>query len=95
MHTTHKLLRCFRIVVLLILTFLLLLQDHQYETVSGFVCENFGYIPTIGECIVVVLEKKNEDNDAPNTDHQDQKETFKLEVINLLLSGIHHLRQSL
>ncbi|XP_057432553.1 DUF21 domain-containing protein At1g55930, chloroplastic-like [Lotus japonicus] len=57
-------------------------EDHQYETVSGFVCENFGYIPKIGEIIEVPLERKNEDdNDAPIADHQDQKETFKLEIL--------------
>ncbi|XP_057433044.1 DUF21 domain-containing protein At1g55930, chloroplastic-like [Lotus japonicus] len=57
-------------------------KDHQYETVSGFVCENLGYIPKIGEIIEVALERKNEDdNDAPNADHQDQKETFKLEIL--------------
>ncbi|XP_057433514.1 putative DUF21 domain-containing protein At3g13070, chloroplastic [Lotus japonicus] len=57
-------------------------EDHQYETVSGFVCENFGYIPKIGEIIEVALERKNEDdNDAPIADHQDQKETFKLEIL--------------
>ena len=54
------------------------MQDHQYETiyVLGFVYETFGYIPTVGEYIEVVLERKNEVNDASNTGHQDQKETF-------------------
>jgi Mg2+/Co2+ transporter CorC len=59
-------------------------QGHQYETVSGFICEAFGYIPRTGESIKVVLEKANqEENDESKSDHQDQKEKhqiFKLEV---------------
>ncbi|KAL6009618.1 DUF21 domain-containing protein, chloroplastic [Asimina triloba] len=63
-------------------------EGHQYETVSGFVCESFGYIPRTGESIKVVLEKANrEENheygDSEN-DHQDQEErhqTFKLEIL--------------
>ncbi|KAK7276923.1 hypothetical protein RIF29_18072 [Crotalaria pallida] len=60
-------------------------EGHQYETVSGFVCEAFGYIPRTGECIKVVLEREDEDeDDESNTDHQDQKEKhhiFKLEIL--------------
>lgn len=67
-------------------------QGHQYETVSGFVCEAFGYIPRTGECIKVVLEREDEDdNNESSADQQDQKQknqTFKLEVINLLPSKI-------
>ncbi|TKY46993.1 DUF21 domain-containing protein [Spatholobus suberectus] len=66
-------------------------KGHQYETVSGFVCEIFGYIPKTDESIQPVLEKKNEDdNDASNADHNNQKETFKLKVIKLSLSGLHY-----
>ncbi|XVF03685.1 hypothetical protein REPUB_Repub05bG0014800 [Reevesia pubescens] len=45
-------------------------EEHQYETVSGFVCEAFGYIPRTGESIKVVLEKENEeeDNEIPKLD---------------------------
>ncbi|KAD5318209.1 hypothetical protein E3N88_18155 [Mikania micrantha] len=64
---------------------LMLPEDHQYETVSGFICEAFGYIPRTGESIKVVLKKANgEDNDDENkqeTDGQDQKDrsqTFKI-----------------
>ncbi|XP_019175592.1 PREDICTED: DUF21 domain-containing protein At1g55930, chloroplastic-like [Ipomoea nil] len=32
-----------------------MLEDHQYETVSSFVCEAFGYIPRTGESIKVIL----------------------------------------
>ncbi|KAJ1392537.1 Transporter-associated domain [Sesbania bispinosa] len=60
-------------------------KGHQYETVSGFVCEAFGYIPRTGESIKVVLEREDEDdNDESNADHQDQKEKnqiFKLEIL--------------
>ncbi|TKY57379.1 DUF21 domain-containing protein [Spatholobus suberectus] len=64
-------------------------EGHQYETVSGFVCEAFGYIPRTGECIKVVLEREDEDdNNESNADQQDQKvknQIFKLEVISRLL----------
>ncbi|XP_061375637.1 putative DUF21 domain-containing protein At3g13070, chloroplastic [Gastrolobium bilobum] len=62
-------------------------EGHQYETVSGFVCEAFGYIPRTGECIKVVLEREDEDDDDNNesdADHQDQKQKnqiFKLEIL--------------
>ncbi|KAK3009968.1 hypothetical protein RJ639_012360, partial [Escallonia herrerae] len=62
-------------------------EDHQYETVSGFICEAFGYIPRTGETINVVLEKDNrEEHDEyteAESDHQELKEknqTFKLEL---------------
>lgn len=62
----------------------MVVQGYQYETVSGFVCAAFGYIPRTGESIKVVLEKENrEENDESKSDHQDQKEKFqifKLEV---------------
>ncbi|KAL8209119.1 hypothetical protein R6Q57_008531 [Mikania cordata] len=67
---------------------LMLPEDHQYETVSGFICEAFGYIPRTGESIKVVLKKENgEDNDDENkqeTDGQDQKDrsqTFKIGIL--------------
>jgi CBS domain containing-hemolysin-like protein len=62
-------------------------QGHQYETVSGFVCEAFGYIPKTGESVTVVLEKENwEENDEQDEgkhERQDQKEKhqiYRLEV---------------
>ncbi|PPR89376.1 hypothetical protein GOBAR_AA31304 [Gossypium barbadense] len=62
-------------------------DEHQYETVSGFVCEAFGYIPRTGESIKVVLEKGNEEEDDENaeagSDQQDMKEShqiYKLEA---------------
>ncbi|XP_071736266.1 putative DUF21 domain-containing protein At3g13070, chloroplastic [Rutidosis leptorrhynchoides] len=70
---------------------IILPEDHQYETVSGFICEAFGYIPRTGESIKVVLKKANkEDNDDDDdeskqeTSDQDYKETsqtFKLGIL--------------
>ncbi|KAK8519843.1 hypothetical protein V6N13_031678 [Hibiscus sabdariffa] len=63
-------------------------EEHQYETVSGFVCEAFGYIPRTGESVKVVLEKGEEEEDDENSetgsDNQDLKErhqTYKLEIL--------------
>lgn len=60
-------------------------EGHQYETVSGFVCEAFGYIPRTGESIKLVLERDDEDDDDDtNGDHQEPKEKkhiFKLEIL--------------
>ncbi|KAH1083797.1 hypothetical protein J1N35_023558 [Gossypium stocksii] len=63
-------------------------EEHQYETVSGFVCEAFGYIPRTGECVKVELERGNqeeedEDSEAAS-DRQDLKERrqiYKLEIL--------------
>ncbi|GMI83662.1 hypothetical protein like AT1G55930 [Hibiscus trionum] len=62
-------------------------EEHQYETVSGFVCEAFGYIPRTGESVKVVLERGNEEEGDENSeaasDRQDLKEKhqiYKLEV---------------
>lgn len=63
------------------------MQEHQYETVSGFICEAFGYIPKIGESMKVVLEKANFENgdeyinvESDRQDHQTRQQIFKLEV---------------
>ncbi|ESW14381.1 hypothetical protein PHAVU_008G276000 [Phaseolus vulgaris] len=60
-------------------------EGHQYETVSGFVCAAFGYIPRTGEFIKVVLEREDEDdNNEASAEQQDQKEKnqiFKLEIL--------------
>lgn len=54
------------------------LQGHQYETVSGFICEAFGYIPRTGETIKVVLEKEiEEDNDEHSEDESDHRQHVK------------------
>ncbi|CAB4308537.1 unnamed protein product [Prunus armeniaca] len=50
-------------------------EGHQYETVSGFICEAFGYIPRTGESIKVVLEKEIEEEiDESKSDNQDKKD---------------------
>ncbi|KAL6205380.1 hypothetical protein ACLB2K_022640 [Fragaria x ananassa] len=60
-------------------------EGHQYETVSGFICEAFGYIPRTGESIKVVLEKEiEEENDESKSEKQEKKEKhqiFKLEIL--------------
>lgn len=63
-------------------------EGHQYETVSGFVCEAFGYIPRTGENVTIVLEKeqweKADEQDEGKPDRQDQKEKhliYKLEIL--------------
>ncbi|GLU23887.1 hypothetical protein SLE2022_398630 [Rubroshorea leprosula] len=63
-------------------------EGHQYETVSGFVCEVFGYIPRTGESVKVVLERDNreddDEHDEVGSDHQDVKERhqiYKLEIL--------------
>ncbi|KAL5548566.1 hypothetical protein UlMin_003797 [Ulmus minor] len=61
-------------------------EGHQYETVSGFICEAFGYIPRTGESIKVVLEKEEEEEESEESqsDRQEKKEThqiFKLEIL--------------
>ncbi|CAN6557721.1 unnamed protein product [Malus baccata var. baccata] len=60
-------------------------EGHQYETVSGFICEAFGYIPRTGESIKVVLENENEEEiEESKSENQDKKEKhqiFKLEIL--------------
>ncbi|XP_059284712.1 putative DUF21 domain-containing protein At3g13070, chloroplastic isoform X1 [Lycium ferocissimum] len=63
-------------------------EDHQYETVSGFVCEAFGYIPRTGETIKVILERGNEDEDnnyngteSDRADQNEKNQIFKLEIL--------------
>lgn len=67
------------------------LQAHQYETVSGFICEAFGYIPRTGDSINIELEKakreKNSDYSEEESEPYDEKIThqaFKLEVSTFL-----------
>ncbi|KAI4374806.1 hypothetical protein MLD38_012757 [Melastoma candidum] len=65
-------------------------EGHQYETVSGFVCEAFGYIPRTGESIRVMLERDNREEQDEYTEaegeRKDQKENdrhqlFRLEIL--------------
>lgn len=63
-------------------------EDYQYETVSGFVCEAFGYIPRTGETIKLILERGNEDEDnnyngaeSDRADQNEKNQTFKLEIL--------------
>ncbi|KAG4166475.1 hypothetical protein ERO13_A13G134601v2 [Gossypium hirsutum] len=62
-------------------------KEHQYETVSGFVCEAFGYIPRTGESIKVVLEKEDEEDDEDSeagSDHHDSKERHQIYKLKIL-----------
>nr|XP_043620822.1 putative DUF21 domain-containing protein At3g13070, chloroplastic [Erigeron canadensis] len=64
-------------------------EDHQYETVSGFICEAFGYIPRTGESIKVFLKKAKEDDDdnderkqeTKGYEQKDTSQTFKLGIL--------------
>ncbi|KAF6149585.1 hypothetical protein GIB67_011194 [Kingdonia uniflora] len=64
-------------------------EGHQYETVSGFICEAFGYIPRTGESIKVLLDKANQEENDDYTDEQSDRQhkkeekhqMFKLEIL--------------
>ncbi|KAI3769185.1 hypothetical protein L6452_00285 [Arctium lappa] len=63
-------------------------EGHQYETVSGFVCEAFGYIPKTGESIKVVLEKEEEheeytedQGDRQNQNQKEKNQIFQIEIL--------------
>ncbi|KAJ6851614.1 putative DUF21 domain-containing protein, chloroplastic [Iris pallida] len=63
-------------------------EGHQYETVSGFICESFGYIPKEGAKMVVLLDKANQeenneytDTESDNQDEKERHQTFELEVL--------------
>ncbi|KAL8150685.1 hypothetical protein V2J09_020493 [Rumex salicifolius] len=63
-------------------------EDHQYETVSGFVCEAFGYIPRTGESIRVLLERDNkEENDETESEHQDPKDKVQAYTLEILAAN--------
>ncbi|GAB4846013.1 DUF21 domain-containing protein At1g55930, chloroplastic [Ancistrocladus abbreviatus] len=73
-------------------------EGHQYETVSGFVCEAFGHIPRTGESIKVVLAKGNEEecdeyteaesdrSKNKESDRRDQKENFQIFILEMFPS---------
>ncbi|XP_023525513.1 putative DUF21 domain-containing protein At3g13070, chloroplastic [Cucurbita pepo subsp. pepo] len=59
-------------------------EGHQYETVSGFVCEAFGYIPRTGESVKVVLEKEDEEAEESNSENKNKKQKrliFNIEIL--------------
>ncbi|CAK9308683.1 unnamed protein product [Citrullus colocynthis] len=59
-------------------------EGHQYETVSGFVCEAFGYIPRTGESVKVILEKEDDEEEESNPENKNQKERhliFNIEIL--------------
>eukprot|EP00249_Psilotum_nudum_P021005 c27930_g1_i1 orf=308-2929(+) len=62
---------------------------YHYETVSGFVCETFGYIPRTGENIIVMLEKSDPEDGSDfregeadyQEDHKEKYQRYRLEVL--------------
>ncbi|GLJ15564.1 hypothetical protein SUGI_0255750 [Cryptomeria japonica] len=62
---------------------------YQYETVSGFVCRAFGYIPRTGQSIDIVLQKESveesEDFGESGADHHEEQreknKKYKLEIL--------------
>ncbi|GLT40080.1 hypothetical protein SLA2020_142380 [Shorea laevis] len=66
-------------------------NEHQYETVSGFVCKVFGYIPRAGESIKVVLKRDNRDDDDKHdedgSNHQDLKERHQIYRLKILAAN--------
>eukprot|EP01018_Ginkgo_biloba_P003194 Gb_13220 [translate_table: standard] len=62
---------------------------YHYETVSGFVCESFGYIPRTGESVKIVLQKADQEESTDfgegGDDHQQDRgekfRKFKLEIL--------------
>ncbi|CAM6099175.1 unnamed protein product [Calypogeia fissa] len=62
---------------------------YRYETVSGFVCEAFGYIPRTGESIDIILKKADaedasdrRDNETDNQeDNREKIQNYRLEIL--------------
>lgn len=74
------------------------LQGHQYETVSGFVCASFGYIPEEGAKMLVILEKdyrdENDEYQEEGSDRQDDREktqAYELEVITTIAQTVLYI----
>ncbi|KAI5078755.1 hypothetical protein GOP47_0006426 [Adiantum capillus-veneris] len=58
---------------------------YHYETVSGFVCEAFGYIPRTGESIKVILRNSEEESPEGDSDNaEDRKEKFQKYRLEIL-----------
>lgn len=72
-------------------------QGIQYETVSGFVCEAFGYIPKTGESVKVVLEKESWEEDSEEEDgkqeRQEPKEKHQIYRVEVLSGSLSYLAQ--
>ncbi|XP_078430117.1 putative DUF21 domain-containing protein At3g13070, chloroplastic [Wolffia australiana] len=63
-------------------------EGHQYETVSGFICQAYGCIPNTGDRVQVILERverqEEEDyakSDAEQPDEKEKTQTFELEIL--------------
>eukprot|EP00252_Welwitschia_mirabilis_P022246 TRINITY_DN5976_c0_g2_i1.p1 TRINITY_DN5976_c0_g2~~TRINITY_DN5976_c0_g2_i1.p1 ORF type:complete len:762 (+),score=150.73 TRINITY_DN5976_c0_g2_i1:161-2446(+) len=65
------------------------LEESSYETVSGYICEAFGYIPRTGESMSVALQKEPDDNNngfkEEDDHHEEQRakyQKYKLEILS-------------
>ncbi|XP_010905225.1 putative DUF21 domain-containing protein At3g13070, chloroplastic [Elaeis guineensis] len=73
-------------------------EDHQYETVSGFICESFGYIPEEGGKTVVVVEKENQEENSEYTDteynhhNEETHQTYELEIMEANARKVSRVR---
>ncbi|XP_031276225.1 uncharacterized protein LOC116134697 [Pistacia vera] len=69
-------------------------EGHQYEMVSGFICEAFGYIPRTRESVKVVLEKENqkenEEHYESGSDRQELKEKHLIYKLEGAATSIRH-----
>ncbi|GKV41903.1 hypothetical protein SLEP1_g49375 [Rubroshorea leprosula] len=57
--------------------------EHQYETVSGFLCKGFGYVPKASESIKVVLERDNQDDDDDDKHDEDGSNHQEVKASNI------------
>lgn len=61
---------------------------YHYETVSGFVCEAFGYIPRTGESIKVILRNAEDEGsdrrEGDSENSEDRKEKFQKYRLEIL-----------
>ncbi|KAH7365493.1 hypothetical protein KP509_18G030900 [Ceratopteris richardii] len=58
---------------------------YHYETVSGFVCEAFGYIPRTGESIKVILKNAEEEDPEGDSDTvEDNRRKFRKYRLEIL-----------
>lgn len=81
-------LACYFLVLLFVTHSVFCVQvPYHYETVSGFICEAFGYIPRTGESIKVLMRNVEEEGsdrregDSDNLENRKEKfQKYRLEV---------------
>lgn len=67
---------------------------YHYETVSGFVCEAFGYIPRTGESIKMLLKNAEDEKSDADLDNQENRKD-KVQKFRLEVCQSHSIFQSL